>query len=145
MTPSRKNSERPSITITVDGYGIKPRNQVWNLGLRVHENFKTGAAIAELETISNQIIHVIRRVTNRGRGHKGGRSTSAAGSSLCKIPSNILSPTPQSAQKKYQPTRCNNAKSYQTDPGHPRPFQKRKPPGHGQGQHRQRNNTGRSF
>lgn len=49
IAPSRKKSERPSITLTIDGTDIKPSNQVRILGLLIQENGKAGAPIAKLK------------------------------------------------------------------------------------------------
>lgn len=70
IKPRQKKDEKKEIRIVIDNTNINPTPQVRILGLLIQENGKAGAAIRRLKTTSEQIMNMIRRVSNRRRGQK---------------------------------------------------------------------------
>ncbi|XP_075560579.1 uncharacterized protein LOC142592789 [Dermacentor variabilis] len=68
VQPGRpKNEPPPNIIITIDGTKIKPTQQIRILGLLLRSDGKAYAAVNKIKTTSEQVLSMIRRVTNWNR------------------------------------------------------------------------------
>ncbi|KAH7977107.1 hypothetical protein HPB51_027035 [Rhipicephalus microplus] len=65
-----KKKPPPNVTITIDGIAIKPAQQIRILGLLLQIDGKAQAAVTKMKTSAEQILGIIRRVSNRNRGLK---------------------------------------------------------------------------
>ncbi|KAH7944732.1 hypothetical protein HPB51_028553 [Rhipicephalus microplus] len=65
-----KKEPPPNVTITIDGIAIKPAQQIRILGLLLQIDGKAQAAVTKMKTSAEQILGIIRRVSNRNRGLK---------------------------------------------------------------------------
>ncbi|KAL1482241.1 hypothetical protein MTO96_050344, partial [Rhipicephalus appendiculatus] len=65
-----KKEPPPNVTITIDGMVIKPTQQIRILGLLLQSDGKAQAAVTEIKATIEQILAMIRRVSNRNRGLK---------------------------------------------------------------------------
>ncbi|KAL1483399.1 hypothetical protein MTO96_033223 [Rhipicephalus appendiculatus] len=65
-----KKEPPPNVTITIDGMVIKPTQQIRILGLLLQSDGKAQAAVTEIKATTEQILAMIRRVSNRNRGLK---------------------------------------------------------------------------
>lgn len=69
--PGRPKKEPPpNVIITIDGTEIKPTQQLRILGLLLRSDGKAHVAVDKIKTTSEQILSMIRRVTNRSKGIK---------------------------------------------------------------------------
>ncbi|XP_070394042.1 uncharacterized protein [Dermacentor albipictus] len=67
---TKERARPPNIIITIDGTEIKPLQQIRILGLLSRSDGKAHAAVNKIKTTSEQVLSMIRRVTNRNRGIK---------------------------------------------------------------------------
>lgn len=71
VQPGRPKKEPPpNVTITIDGMAIKPTQQIRILGLLLQSDARAYAAVTKIKNTSEQILSMIRRVSNRNRGLK---------------------------------------------------------------------------
>ncbi|XP_077492206.1 uncharacterized protein LOC144103329 [Amblyomma americanum] len=65
----KSKKELPSnVIITIDGTAIKPTQQIRILGLLLQGDGKAHAAVTKIKTTTEQILSMLRRVSNRNRG-----------------------------------------------------------------------------
>ncbi|KAH8038048.1 hypothetical protein HPB51_020698 [Rhipicephalus microplus] len=65
-----KKEPPPNVTITIDGIAIKPAQQIRILGRLLQIDGKAQAPVTKMKTSAEQILGIIRRVSNRKRGLK---------------------------------------------------------------------------
>lgn len=70
IRPRQRKEDKMDIRITIDATDITPSNQAKILGLTFQENGKAGATLRKLKSTSEQVLSMIRRITNRRRGLK---------------------------------------------------------------------------
>lgn len=72
MVQSRiaKKEVPPNVIITIEAAEIKPMQQIRILGLLMRSDSKVHAAMNKINKTSEQILSMIRRLTNRNRGIK---------------------------------------------------------------------------
>lgn len=71
IQPGRhKKAPQPAVTVSIDGIEIKPTQQCRILGLLLQNNGKAHPAVVKTKTTTEQILGMLRRVSNRNRGLK---------------------------------------------------------------------------
>ncbi|KAK8756361.1 hypothetical protein V5799_000934 [Amblyomma americanum] len=71
IQPGKSKKELPpNVIITIDGTIIKPKQQIKILGLLLQSDGNAHAAVTKIKTTTEQILSMLRRVSNRNQGFK---------------------------------------------------------------------------
>ncbi|XP_077520176.1 uncharacterized protein LOC144130006 [Amblyomma americanum] len=65
IQPGKSKELPPNVIITIDGMVIKPTQQIRILGLLLQSDGKAHAAVTKIKTTTEQILSMLRRVSNR--------------------------------------------------------------------------------